>query len=193
MPAARAKELVLDANLVGQLLFASWRDGGLARAAPDVSVDVLQTLVPALYDRFPNATTAQIAIDAELPPLVRATPGGPGDLQLELGDLVVDLSIEGTRVQRFGVNLTLQLDLVPHDGKLRPTVLETAAEVALLDELYDGPDAALEAAVRLQIGGAAAELLGDSAAIALPDLPGVGAPLDVSPDEGGRFVRVRLQ
>ncbi|MBA3501380.1 MAG: hypothetical protein H0T65_13465, partial [Deltaproteobacteria bacterium] len=106
---------------------------------------------------------------------------------------MVTLSVEGTQILKLNVGLTLVLDLEPSAGKLSPKVIDSKAEVALIDELYDGPDAALEQAVQSQIGGAAAGLLGDSAAIALPDLPGLGAPVDVVPDAGGRFLRIRLQ
>ena len=188
-----AKELVLDANLIGQLLFASWRDGGLTRPASDIDAGILQILMPGLAKEFPDALIAQVAIDAELPPLVRATPDGPGDLEIELGDLMIDVSIDGTRILRFGTVLTLVLELEPKDGALVPRVVDTRAKVALLDERHDGTDAALEQAVELQIGSAAATLLGDGAAIALPDLPGLGAPIDVIPDAGGRFLRVKLQ
>ena len=186
-----AKELVLDANLVAQLLYASWRDGGLARNATDVDIGILQILMPELYDRWPAATTAQVAIDAELPPLVRASTT-TNDMTIELADLIVTLSVEGTMILKFNVGLTLVMDLVPTAGKLSPKVIDTKAEVTLVDELYDGNDAALEQAVASQIGGAASGLLGDSAAIALPDLPGLGAPVDVVPDAGGRFLRIKL-
>ena len=191
-PAVPANELLLDGNLIGQLLFASWKDGGMTRAAPDTDISVLQILVPELYDNF-STSMAQIAIDAELPPLVTATPMGPSDLEVELGDLMVDINLEGKRVFRFGVNLTLLLDLVPTAGKLVPTVVDTKATVALLDELYDGPDAALEQAIGVKLGATAASLLGDSSAIALPDLPGLGAPISVTPDAGGRFLHIKLQ
>ena len=186
-----ANELVLDANLVAQLLFASWRDGGMKRDTSDVDIGVLQILIPQLYERWPDVTHAKVTIDAELPPLVRASTT-TNDLTIDLADLMVDLSIDGTRILRFNVGLRLVLDLVPEAGKLSPKVIDTTAEVALLDELYDGPDAALEQAVQSQIGGAAAGLLGDAAAIALPDLPGLGAPTDVVPDAGGRFLRIKL-
>jgi hypothetical protein len=191
-PAVPAKELLLDANLVGQLLYASWKDGGMTRAAPDTDISVLQILVPELQDNF-STSMAQITVDAELPPVVTATPMGASDLKVELGDLMVDISLEGKRVFRFGVNLTLLLDLVPMQGKLVPTVVETSSKVVLLDELYDGPDDALETAIGVKIGGTAAELLGTSTAIALPDLPGLGAPMSVTPDAGGRFLHVKLQ
>lgn len=189
---AGVNELVLDANVIGQLLFASWRDGGLARVGPDIDAGVLQILMPGLAKEFPDATVAKVAIDAELPPLVRATPQGPGDLQVELGDLMIDVTIEDKHVLRFGTVLTLALDLTPQDGALVPTVVETHATVALLDERYDGSDAALEQAVELQIGSAASKLLGDGAAIALPALPGLGAPVEVTADAGGRYLRIRL-
>lgn len=186
-------ELVLDANLIAQLLFASWRDSGLARTAPDIDAGVLQILMPGLAKEFPDATTAQVAIDAELPPIVHATPNGPGDLEIVLGDLMIDVTIEGKHVLRFGTELTLELTLTPMNGALVPTVVDTNASVALLDERYDGPDDALEQAVQVQIGSAATKLLGDGAAIALPDLPGLGAPTDVTPDAGGRFLHIKLQ
>ena len=78
------------------------------------------------------------------------------------------------------------------NGALQPMVVDTHAKVSLLDERYDGSDAALEQAVELQIGSAASKLLGDGAAIALPAIPGLGAPIDVTPDPGGRFLRVKL-
>jgi hypothetical protein len=189
---AGANELVLDGNLIGQLLFASWRDGGLTRTAPDIDAGILQILMPGLAKEFPDATAAQVAIDAELPPLVRATPAGPGDLQIELGDLMIDVSIEGKRVLRFGTQLTLALELAPSGNALVPTIVDTQAKVWLLDERYDGSDDALEQAVQSQIGSAASKLLGDGAAIALPDLPGLGAPTGVTPDAGGRFLHVKL-
>jgi len=192
LPAVAPNELVLDANLVAQLLFSAWRDGGFARTAPDVDVGVLQVLMPGLYERHPDATSAQVAIDGELPPLVRATPSGPGDLRVELGDLMVTVSVEGERILTFGVNLELELALEPTMGGLAPKVLDSRATVALLDELLDGADAALEQAVQVQIGGSAAQLIGNGTVLALPDLPGLGAPSDVTADAGGRYVRVKL-
>src|SRR5690606_6253083 len=128
---AGANELVLDGNLIAQLLFASWRDGGLARTAPDIDAGILQILMPGLAKEFPDATLAQVAIDAELPPYVRATPAGPGDLSVELGDLMISISIDGTRVLRFGAHLTLALELTPQDGALVPSVVDTQAKVSL--------------------------------------------------------------
>jgi hypothetical protein len=184
---------VLDANLIGQLLFQSWRDNGLSRTAPDIDAGILGVLVPGIAKEFPDATTAQVTIDAELPPLVRATPEGPADLQVDLGDLMIDVSIEGKRVLRFGAVLTLYLELTPMNGALVPSVVDTKATVALLDERHDGPDDALEQAVQVQIGSAASKLLGDGAAISLPSLPGLGAPIAVAPDAAGRYLRISLQ
>jgi hypothetical protein len=192
VPAAPAGELLLDANLVAQLMFAAWRDDGLQRPGPDVDAGLLEALVPALATRYPDATTAQVAVDAELPAVVRAIPGTNGDLAIELGDLMVTLSIDGDQVFKLGVHLTLTVELVPTMGKLAPKVVDTKADVALLDELVDAPDDALEQAVALKIGDAAAQLLGDGAALSLPDLPGLGAPVDVTPDAGGRFLHVKL-
>jgi len=186
-----ANELVLDANLVGQLLFASWKAGGLSRPAPDADLSILSILVPEL-DNF-TTQIAQVTVDGELPPLVTATPDGPGKLRVQLGDMMVDMALDDTRVFRFGMILTLDLDLTPIDGKLVPRVIASDAQVWLLDERFDGPDAGLEAAVGLKVGDVADELLGANAAIALPDLPGLGAPTTVTVDPGGRFLRVGLE
>lgn len=192
-PAPAAKELVLDANLVGQLLYASWRAGGLHRPGPDVDAALLEILMPELATKYPGVTAVKVAIDAELPPVVHATPDGPGNLSVEMGDVMLDLTMNGDRVFRFDVGLTLALDLKPVDGKLSPTVVGSTAVVTLVDELYDGPDDALEQAVQLKIGDAITSLLGDNAAIALPDLPGLGAPTKVTADKNGRFLHVTLQ
>jgi hypothetical protein len=189
---AGQNELVLDANLIGQLLFASWRDGGLARSAPDIDAGILQILMPGLGKEFPDATIAQVAIDAELPPYVRATPDGPAHLQIELADLMITISIEGKNVLRFGAHLTLALDLSAQDGALVPSVVDTQSKVVLLDERHDGSDEALETAVQSQLGSAAAKLLDGGVAIALPDIPGLGAPVAVSADPAGRFLHVQL-
>lgn len=189
---ATANELVLDSNVIGQLLFAAWKDGGLAKAGPSIDAGILQILMPGLAKEFPDATMADVWIDADLPPLVRATPAGPGDVAVELGDLMIDVSIDGKRILRFGVQLTLALELTPMNGALVPKVVDTKAEVALLDERYDGSDDALETAVKAQIGSAATQLLGTGTSIALPQLPGLGAPTDVVPDAGGRFLHIKL-
>jgi hypothetical protein len=185
-------ELLLDGNLVAQLLFSAWRDGGLAR--PDVQqveLSLIGLLVPELRELFPDAEYVDVSIDGELPPLVRAVSASGGDLTVDIGDLMLDLAIEGTPVFRFNVHLTLDLDLVPMDGSLVPTVIETTSEVFLIDEAIDGPDAALEDAVALKIGDAAADLL-SGASLKLPELPGLGAPVDVVPDAGGRFLHISL-
>lgn len=105
---------------------------------------------------------------------------------------MIDVSIDGKRILRFGLQLTLALDLMPMNGALVPKVVDTKAEVSLLDERYDGVDAALEQAVQSQIGSAASQLLGTGTSIALPQLPGLGAPTDVVPDAGGRFLHIKL-
>ena len=193
VPTAGAGELLLDGNLVAQLLFSAWRDGGLSKAnVQQVELSLIGLLVPALQEAYPGVEYVDASIDGELPPLVRAVPDVEGvDLAIEIGDLMLDLTIEGERVFRFGVRMTLLLDLVPQDGQLVPTVVSTESTAILLDEKYDGPDAALEDAVALKIGDAASSLLA-GAALSLPDLPGLGAPADVTADAGGRFLRIRL-
>ena len=192
-PMPAAGELLLDGNLVGQLLFSAWRDGGLTRPnVQQVELSLIGLLVPELRELFPDAELVDVSIDGELPPLVRATSEAGGDLRVDIADLMLDLSIEGTSVFKFNVHLTLDLDLVPQDGALVPTVIDTTSEVFLIDEALDGPDDALQDAVALKLGDAASELLG-GASLALPELPGLGAPADVTPDAGGRFLHIRLE
>lgn len=192
-----AKELVLDANLVGQLLFSAWRAGGLHKDdLQQVDLGLLEALARDLEPMYPDGGIGHVFIDGELPPVVRASntaAGEMGDLHVELGDLMLTIKDDaGVELFRFGVHLSLDLDLVAQDGKLVPMVAYTSSEVSLLGEIVDGPDGALEEAVQSQLGGAASSLLGN-ASLALPDVPGLGTPTDVTPDKGGRFVHVKLQ
>ncbi len=192
-PVVASGELLLDGNLVAQLLFAAWKDGGLTKlAVEEVEIDLLALVAPELGTRYPSGTKVQVNLDGELPALVRATPGGLGDLKVEIGDLMLDLVVGDQRLFRIGAVLRLDLELVPVDGKLVPTVVATAATAVVLDELYDGNDDLLESVIAAKIGGTASALL-SGAALALPELPGLGSPADVTPDAGGRFLRIRMQ
>jgi hypothetical protein len=192
-PAAAPGELVLDSNLVAQLLFSAWRAGGLEKAnVQQVELGLIGLLVPELTEAYPGVEFVDVSIDGELPPIVRATAEGGGDLRVEIGDLMLRLTIGDDEVFRFGVHLVLDLDLVPDGTALVPTVLGSDATVTLLGERYDAPDDALEDAVKLKIGDAASALLG-GASLSLPALPGLGAPADVKPDDGGRFLHITLQ
>ncbi len=193
VPVPAAGELLLDGNLVAQLLFAAWQDGGLAKpAVEEVETDVLALVAPELGLRYPSGTKAIVNLDGELPPYVRATPGGAGDLKVEIGDLMLDLVVGEDRLFRVGAVLRLDLELVPMDGKLVPTVVGTEATAHVLDELYDGVDDLLESVIATKVGATATSLL-SGAALSLPELPGLGTPIDVTPDDGGRFVRIRMQ
>jgi hypothetical protein len=186
-------ELLLDADLVAQLLFSAWRMGGLQRArAQTADFGLLALLAPGLVDRYPNATEVDVNIDGELPPVVRTSTAAGADLTVELGDLMLDLAIGDDRLFRLGVSLRLELDLVPMDGALVPTVVGADAEARLLDEIEDVADGALELAVQAKLGSSVADLLGD-AKLTLPALPGLGAPTDVTPDPAGRFLRIATQ
>ncbi|HUQ07622.1 MAG TPA: hypothetical protein VM261_34245 [Kofleriaceae bacterium] len=193
VPNPAAGELLLDGNLVAQLLFAAWQDGGLTKpGVEEVETDVLALVAPEIGLRYPSGTKAIVNLDGDLPPYVRATPGGTGDLKVEIGDLVLDLVVGEDRLFRVGAVLRLDLELVPMDGKLVPTVVGSEATAHVLDELYDGTDDLLETVIATKVGSTATSLL-SGAAIALPQLPGLGTPADVTPDAGGRFVRIRMQ
>ena len=193
MPAVAPGELLLDGNLVAQLLFAAWQDGGLARAnVEEVELDVLTLVAPDLATRYPPGTKVSVHLDGELPALVRATPGGAGNLQVELGDLMLELMVGDDRLFRIGAVLRLELELVPMNGALVPTVVGTAATAVILDERVDANDDLLESVIAVRVGSTASALL-SGAAIALPELPGLGAPVDVTADAGGRFLRVQVE
>ncbi len=193
VPAPAAGELLLDGNLVSQLLFAAWQDGGLTKLGVEtVESDVLALVAPEIGLRYPSGTDVLVNLDGDLPAYVRATPGGMGDLKVEIGDLMLDLVVGEDRLFRVGAVLRLDLDLVPVDGKLVPTVVGTEATAHVLDELYDGNDDLLESVIATKVGSTASALL-SGAALSLPELPGLGAPADVTPDAGGRYVRIRMQ
>jgi hypothetical protein len=188
-----AKELLLDADMVGQLLFSSWRAGGLHKAGvQQVDFSLISLIAPDLDGMFPDDARVDVDIDGELPPVVSASPVAGADLRIDLGDLMVDLSVQGQHLFRLGARVTLDLDLVPQDGGLGPTVVATTSEVHLLDEIVDAPDAALETAVQSKLADSAAQLVA-GAKLVLPEIPGLGAPVGVTPDVGGRFLRIRTQ
>ncbi len=203
VPRAVPGALLLDTNLVAQALFSAWRAGGLAKAnQQQVPLDLLAALVPALGGRWPDDTMVDVDIDGELPPVVRAAPvattppamGRPAPAMIvELGDLRIRLHVGDTTLYELGARISLTLGLEPDMGALKPTVLSSTAEVHLLGEpVADADDAALEAVVQSRLGDSAAALLG-GARLALPSLGGALRPGAVTPDAGGRYLRVALQ
>jgi hypothetical protein len=191
-----AGELLLDSNLVAQLVFAAWRDGGLAKAnVKQIDLGLLTAIARDLRPMFPNGGMADVSIDGELPAVVRAVPtvaGSTADMRVEIGDLMVTISAQGTELFRFGVHLTIDLELDAQGGALVPKVVQTTSEVSLLGEIVDGPDEALEEAVQSQLADSATQLLA-GASLTLPNVPGLGTPIDVTPDKGGRWLHVKLK
>ncbi len=191
VPVPAAGELLLDANLVAQLLFASWQDGGLTRpTVEEVDIDVLTLVAPDLVGVYPSGTKVAVHLDGDLPAVVKATPAGPGDLSIELGDLMLSLHVGDERLFLVGAVLRLDLDLVPSGGALVPVVIGSSATAALLDEAVDANDDLLESVIATKVGSTASTLL-TGASISLPELPGLTAPTDVVADDGGRFLRLR--
>jgi hypothetical protein len=201
LPDGGADSLWLDSQLIAQLVFSAWRAGGLDRdglgGEEPIMVGILTALVPAIRGRFPAETPIDITTSAELPPVVRAAPvaeGATGDMVIEIGDMMIDLSAAGEPLFRLGATLRLTLELTPTaDGALQPMVLDTEAEAHLLEEpIGDAPDEVLESVVADRIPETAGGLL-DGAAIALPDVGGAITPMDVTADPGGRYLRIRLR
>ncbi len=186
-------ELVLDADFVGRLLFSAWRKNALTRMnVQQVDFSLLSLIARDLVGRHPDDAKVDISIDGELPPVVSASPMAGADLRIDIGDLMLTLAVGDDRLFRFGARVTLDLDLVPDSGSLVPTLVAVSSEVHLLDEVVDGDDAALEAAVQSKLGDSAAGLLA-GAKLTLPTIPGLGAPMDVTADPGGRYVHIHMQ
>lgn len=187
--------LWLDANLISQMMFSLWRGGGLSgESSGDITTGLLGLLVPEIADLYPGDTPVTVGIDGLLPPIVRAAaPESGGDLLVDIGDLIIDLSVDGDLLFEMSAAVHLTLDLQNQDGTIKPVIIDSSAEVVVLDEpVADVDDALLQAAVASQIGGQADALLGDTG-FGLPDFGGISlVPQDAVPEPGGRYVRVTL-
>ncbi|MCC7535989.1 MAG: hypothetical protein IT379_07240 [Deltaproteobacteria bacterium] len=194
MPPAQAGSLWIDANLLSQMFFAIWRAGGLETEVNDqIEFGLLGLLVPDLRDRYPADTPVTIAIQAHLPPVVRAAEPGMGDLIVEIGDLMIELKVGDELLFRIGILVRLTVELMPVEGRLIPMVTGTTSEAHLLDEpIADVDDAVLEGAVGGMVGGAAGAFFGEEG-FALPDLGFPINPRDVVAEPGGRFLRLVLE
>lgn len=194
LPASAPSTLLLDANLVGQLLFSAWRAGALEREEVErVDVATLALVVPELRNRYPAGTMATIGVEGRLPPFVTAAAPADGDLFLEIGELYLLVAVDGELLFRIGAQVRMTLELVPEGGELRPEVVDVDADVWVAEEpVLDADDGALAAAVELQIGEAASALLGD-ATVALPDLGGAVLPTAVAASPDGRYVEISLE
>lgn len=189
-------ELLLAADLVGQLLFSAWGAGGLRREnVAQADFALLGEIVPVLKQRHPKATTVDVAIDAELPPVATVSPESGADLRVDLGDLMLVLSVEGEIAFRLGARVTLDLALEPTGRALAPAVVKVGSQVHLVWGLV-GTDrdvtTAIETVVGQKLEQAAPMLLG-GATLGLPAIPGLGAPVDVTAEPGERFLRVRME
>lgn len=195
MGPAAASTLWLDANLISQMMFSLWRAGGLSgESTGDINTGLLGLLVPEIADLYPGDTPVTVGIDGLLPPLVRAAdPASGGDLLVDIADLVIDLSVDGDLLFRMSAFVHLTLDLQNEDGAIKPVIVDSSAEVTVLEEpLADVDDGLLQAAVASQIGGQADALLGETG-FGLPDFGGISlVPQDAVPEPGGRYVRVTL-
>jgi hypothetical protein len=195
LPTVEANTLWLDSNLIGQLLFSSWRAGGLSSGSiMQVDVALLALLAPGLMGRYPDGTMADVSTTAELPPFIHAAAPADGDLVIELGDLMVDLKVGSDLLFRLGVNVKLTLELVPQADALMPMVTKVEAKSHLLEApVADVPDDVIENVINGRVKDAAAMLVGD-AAISLPSIGSVVLhPRDVMADPGGRYLKLPLQ
>jgi hypothetical protein len=186
-------EFLLDTGLMSQMTFSMWRDGVFDLTQEDAfEVGLLALLIREISEAFPDAEFADIAVDAELPFLVRGAPDVEGaDLRVEVGDLMIRVSIEGTEVLHLGMHAVMDIDFVARDGQMVPTVVDSQIDVTLLGELFDGKDDSIEGIIEVGIGQAMDQFLGGGGVGGLPEvIPGLGRILDVTPDAGGRYLRV---
>lgn len=195
VPPAAPDVLFLDANLVTQLLFSAWRGGALViDGAAELPADLFSAFLPSeVRTRF-RGKTMVVSLDARLPAACAAVPEGEmGDLKVILGDLHLFMHVDGELVFEFGSQLELNLELAPTEtGELQPTLVDSSATAWLLQEpVADVDDGVLEGLVASQVGASASGLF-DGTTIALPDLGGAIAPADVTPDPGGRYLRIAL-
>jgi hypothetical protein len=202
--------LAIDPGLLGQILFAAWRGGGLSLDALDagsgglaLTVDLLTGPVPALREligtEIERRAPLVLAIEGAMAPLGRApspVEAAMGvDVFLELGNLRIRIGAGETAASRdlFVVSSTVRLALALEpdaSGALVPRLVEAATTTTTFLESTTVPGVTGrmgESLATLVDGLIAAQiepLLG-GAAIALPDL---GTPLvvrDVTVDAGG--------
>jgi hypothetical protein len=195
LPAVAANTLWLDTNLVSQLLFASWKGGGLNNASVmQVDVSLLALLAPGLIGRYPDGTMADVAIHADLPPVIHAATPGMGDMTLELGDLMIDLKVQDELLFRLGANVKVTMELMPSGSQLTPMVTSVDTSCHLLEApIADIADDVIENVINGKIKDAAPMLVGN-APITLPQIGTITlTPRDVVAEAGGRYLRLPLQ
>lgn len=187
--------LWMDSNLIAQMMFSLWSGGGLSgESTGDINTGLLGLLVPEIAEMYPGDTPVTVSIDGLLPPIVHAAdPATGGDLLVDIGDLIIQLEVEGQLLFEMSALVHLTLDLQSQDGAITPVIVDSSAEVTVLDEpIADVDDGLLQAAVASQIGGQADRLLGE-AGFALPAFGGLTlVPQEATAEPGGRYVRITL-
>ncbi len=188
-------EFLLDTGLMSQMTFSMWRDGVFDIAQEDAfDVGLVALLIREITEAFPDAEYADIAVSGELPFLVRAAPDAGADVRIEVGDLMARILIEGEEVLHIGLHVRMDIDFIALDGVMVPTVVDSVVEATLLGEMFDGKDDAIEGVIELGINQAMDQFLGGGGIGGLPEvIPGLGRILEVTPDAGGRYLRVAFE
>jgi len=201
VPAPVGNVMLLDSQLVTQLLFSAWRDGGLNTTQDTgYTYGVIESLPgnDEIRGLLPGSTPVLTDTIAELPPVLRAATADDvegADLIVTIPDMRLEMRADDTHIFQLLATITLPLDLVPNDaGELVPTALEVTAEAIMVREmLADGSDRIMERTVAGAVTAVAEDMLVGTS-IALPDVGG-GAlqPVDVTPEAGGRYLIVQLR
>lgn len=194
LPPAGPGSLWVDANLIGQFMYSLWTAGTFHREVEGMlTVGTIALVAPDLGERYCDDTPVTIAINGVIPPYVHAADPGAGDLVVELGDLQIDLVVEGELLLGLGANVVVTLELTPQGTALLPEVVGLEVESYVRSEpMADVPDELVLGFVDTQFGEQVDALLGDGG-FELPALGGmVLTPTDVVAEPGGRFMRVSL-
>lgn len=193
-PVTVDNEFLLDTGLMSMMTFSLWKDGIFNFEQADAfDLGLIALLVPGLGERYPEGTQADIRVEGELPAYITAVPADSatgGDMRIEIGDLMLYVSVDGEQIFKIGLHLRIDFDFVAEEGELRPKVVGSLAEATVLEELLDADDNAIELAIEAGIGSGLGGLVGGGAG-GLPEIiPGLGRITDVRADAGGRYLRV---
>ena len=188
--------MLLDATLIGQLIYGAWAAGGLDLEIDNVgSVGLLAAIASGLGDRFESDTPMSARVTAELAPVVElASPDeSDADIQITLPDMRLELRASDTTLAELLLTIRMQMQLIPDDGgSLSPVLVDVDTGAVLVDEpLTNINDRIFESVIGSQVGGMTEDLL-DDATFGFPSFGATLTPVEVRPHESGRYLRITM-
>ena len=178
----------IDTGLLGALVHAGW-------AAGSFRMTDLTTIDPGLLGRgvaaaLPPGSTLSVDLEVGMPPLVRA--GETSDVRVEVGDLDLEMRAGDREVVRIGTVLRADVDVVMSATSLGLHIAGVSAEAWVKNEpIADLDDRLLTRLVQSQMETLAPTML-EGLSIPLPELVAGLGVRDVTPDPGGRYLRIVL-